>query len=107
MSPTEKSSGLREEKKNNVQTCKILIHRFEMSGKTRPSDEVSPLLVAESSHDENEASPVRCAISTEGITRSRLVLAIGLTWLGSFLAALGTLSLPPRLARYPVVTKHL
>ena len=71
-----------------------------MFEQTRPSDEASPLLVARSSHNETEAPRVRCAISTEGVTRSRLVVAVGLTWLGSFLAALGTLSLPLQLALY-------
>ena len=70
-----------------------------MLEQARPSDEASPLLVVKSSHNENEAPRVRCAISTEGITRSRLVVAVGLTWLGSFLAALGTLPLRPSQAR--------
>ena len=67
-----------------------------MFEQTRPSDESSPLLGPESRHNENEAPRVRCAISTEGITRSRLILAVGLTWLGSFLAALG---MPPQLGQ--------
>ena len=74
-----------------------------MFEQTRQQDEASSLLVAESSHNENEAPPVRSAFSTEGITQSRLVVAVGLTWLGSFLAALGTLLLLLRLGKYHLI----
>ena len=61
-----------------------------MAEGTEPPSETSALLRSEEEINESENAKVITAISTKTLTRNRLIVAIGFTWLSSFLAALGT-----------------
>ena len=54
-----------------------------------PTNETSPLLNDESAGQAGERKRQTIAISVDGISTTRIVVVIGFTWFGSFLAALG------------------
>ena len=55
------------------------------------SDEVSPLLSDDEASQSHSITRKVAAISVEGMSPGRVAIAIGFTWFGSFLAALGKL----------------
>ena len=63
-----------------------------MAPDNEPSNEVSPLL-RKSVQDKGKSELSKHgALSTHGMTKVRVIVAVGITWLGSFLAAVGTFS---------------
>ena len=61
-----------------------------MAADNEPSSEVSPLL-RKRVHTNGKSELLKhSALSTHGMTKVRVIVAVGVTWLGSFLAAMGT-----------------